>query len=545
MNKLTIQKSKFDDEKNKIKAFAQNLPSEIALPSVDTDGALWGLFDHRVTGLELNRLSRQIQNNLIATNQTVSTIIKEFTQIYNTFEVLDKSYIQGIVGSVEEANKASIQALEASDQAKEAIAKANRASNQALMASNQAELSSSQAKTSSKQALKASEQADKASREALRASQDAGLASFKALQASNAAEKASDEALKANKNLAILYQTQAKTIEKLSQFKERFDNLEYIQDLEKTWKDIQNFKKITTSFQIDINEIRNFNEKNIEFQDQKITKQKDEIVAQLNFSSIELNEKIDNFNQLQIKNNQDLKKRADELDLEIKKKTESINEALKEKDHALVKQNKDILAVIENHNLTIISRIETVNEDLNKQKNSFKNLSESLTDFKKEIANELLNFNEKLLDHIDSLTSNLNEKINILQDALLEKEKLFNEQLSHHKLEFEAASLDLTTKITEVQTEISVNQQSSNEKISTLNKELINQREILFKKSDEFILNINSYKQNLYEKELYYREQIVIKNKKLSKIILFSYLGAGFFGAISVTHIVLNILGIF
>lgn len=522
MNKLTIQKSKFDDEKNKIKAFAQNLPSEISLPCVDTDGALWGLFDHRVTGVELNRLSRQIQNNLIATNQTVSTIIKEFTQIYNTFEVLDKSYIQGIVGSIEEANSASIRALEASDHAKEAIAKANRASNQALMASNEAELSSSQAKTSSKQALKASEQADKASREALRASQDAGLASSKALQASNAAEKASDEALKANEDLKKLYQIQARTIEKLSQFKERFDNLEYIQDLEKTWKDIQNLKKLTTSFQIEINEI----------------------VAQLNFSSIELNEKIDDFNQLQTKNNQDLTKRADELDLEIKKKTESINEALKEKDRALVKQNKDILAVIENHNLTIISKIETVNEDSNKQKNSFKNLSESLTDFKKEIANELQNVNEKFLDHIDSLASNLNEKTNILKDAFLAKEKLFNEQLSHYKLEFEAASLDLTTKITEVQTEISVNQQSSNEKISTLNNELINQREILFKKADEFILNINSYKQNLYEKELYFREQIVIKNKQLSKRILFSYLGAGFFGAISVTHIVLNILGI-
>ena len=66
MNKLTIQKSKFDDEKNKIKAFAKNLPSEIALPCVDTDGALWGLFDHRVTGAELNQLSKQIQNNLIA-----------------------------------------------------------------------------------------------------------------------------------------------------------------------------------------------------------------------------------------------------------------------------------------------------------------------------------------------------------------------------------------------------------------------------------------------------------------------------------------------
>ncbi|SUA54802.1 Uncharacterised protein [Oligella ureolytica] len=144
MNKLTIQKSKFDDEKNKIKAFAKNLPSEIALPCVDTDGALWGLFDHRVTGAELNRLSKQIQNNLIATNQTVSTIIKEFTQIYNTFEALDKNYIQAIVGSVEEASKAGIQALEASDQAGEAIAQANRASYEAVIASSKAQNSSAQ-----------------------------------------------------------------------------------------------------------------------------------------------------------------------------------------------------------------------------------------------------------------------------------------------------------------------------------------------------------------------------------------------------------------
>lgn len=544
MNKLTIQKSKFDDEKNKIKAFAKNLPSEIALPRVDTDGALWGLFDHRVTGAELNRLSKQIQNNLIASNQTVSTIIKEFTQIYNTFEALDKNYIQAIVGSVEEASKAGIQALEASDQAGEAIAQANRASYEAVIASSKAQNSSAQAKKSSEQALNASELASKASGDALEASRDAALASSQALKASSEANQASEEALKANQRLERLYKIQAGMIEKLNQFKKRFDSLEYVQDLEKTWEDIQKIKKLISSFQVELNENKNLSKRSFDYQDQKITRQKEEVLAQLDFLSTQLNEKFNDINQLQIKNNLSLTKRTEDLEREIEQKTESINKALKEKDGNSLKQKKEILLVVENHNLSIKTRIDGVDKGLSTQEDLIKGLSISLSDFKKKIANELQIIKEQLLDQLESLTSSLNEKINLLQCELLVKEKLFNELLNNHQLEFERVSLDLTNEVKEVQAVISVKEQFTNEQLSVLNHELCNQRENFLKKAQYFTSIINQSRQSIYEKDLYLHQQTKIKNKQLSKRILYAYLFAGFFGAVSVTHLVLNILEI-
>lgn len=98
-----------------IKAFSEKLPKEITLPVVPTDGALWGLFEHDVTGAELNNLTENIQTMMIEQNKVIVDTIKEFNTIYNTFSVLDKEYIQGIVVSLKAAEKANERALEGID----------------------------------------------------------------------------------------------------------------------------------------------------------------------------------------------------------------------------------------------------------------------------------------------------------------------------------------------------------------------------------------------------------------------------------------------
>lgn len=113
MNELVIQKRNFEIQKNKLKEFSKKMPASLELPKTEIDGGLFGWFDHKVTGAEVNKLVHSIQGHLKSSNQNVSSIIKEFTEIYNTFEQLDKEYLQGIIVGVKAAEKASNQANDA------------------------------------------------------------------------------------------------------------------------------------------------------------------------------------------------------------------------------------------------------------------------------------------------------------------------------------------------------------------------------------------------------------------------------------------------
>ncbi|KGL50854.1 hypothetical protein HQ29_10000 [Porphyromonas canoris] len=116
-----IQSHRFNKAISRIQKFSGSIPPPTQLSPVDTDGGFLGLFDHKVTGAELNKVTQGINKSFIAYNQQIISVIKEFNEIYTAFEALDKDYIQGIIISVKSAEAASKQAKEASDKANKAI----------------------------------------------------------------------------------------------------------------------------------------------------------------------------------------------------------------------------------------------------------------------------------------------------------------------------------------------------------------------------------------------------------------------------------------
>ena len=113
MNELVIQTRNFEKAKNQLKEFSLTKPEELALKKVDDDGGLFNWFDHKVTGQELNALTKQVQDYLIKFNTLNTKFIKEFGEVYNALEALDKEYIQAILISIKAAERASKEAKDA------------------------------------------------------------------------------------------------------------------------------------------------------------------------------------------------------------------------------------------------------------------------------------------------------------------------------------------------------------------------------------------------------------------------------------------------
>lgn len=108
---VTTSSNVFNEKKNELKAFSENLPKESELPSVPNLGGLFGWFDYDVTGSDLNRLTESIQDKMIEQNKVLVRTIQEFNTIYDTFSALDKEYIQGILVSLKAAEEANSKAL--------------------------------------------------------------------------------------------------------------------------------------------------------------------------------------------------------------------------------------------------------------------------------------------------------------------------------------------------------------------------------------------------------------------------------------------------
>ena len=94
MNEIVIKRHSFDLAKNRLKEFSEN-------------GGFLGLGDHKVTGYELNRRLETIQEHFIAVNTTNNKVRKEFREVYNALDVLDKDYITSIVANVKAIEKTS------------------------------------------------------------------------------------------------------------------------------------------------------------------------------------------------------------------------------------------------------------------------------------------------------------------------------------------------------------------------------------------------------------------------------------------------------
>lgn len=107
MNEVAIKRHSFDIAKNRLKEFSEKTEAELEIDKVQTDGGFLGLGDHKVTGYELNNRLEIIQEHFIAVNTTNNKVIKEFREVYNALDVLDKDYITSIVANVKAIEKTS------------------------------------------------------------------------------------------------------------------------------------------------------------------------------------------------------------------------------------------------------------------------------------------------------------------------------------------------------------------------------------------------------------------------------------------------------
>lgn len=163
MNDIQISKHNFEVAKTRIKELLDKVPEKAKLPQLET--SYFGFIDRFVTGAKMNDITKSINNSFQDYNTQIITIKKEFVEIYNALETLDKEYIQGIIIATNEAK-------EASKQAEAASAQAEKNSLQAERISLQAEKNSKQAGEISLQAKKAWDKAKEALEEALTAQAD-------------------------------------------------------------------------------------------------------------------------------------------------------------------------------------------------------------------------------------------------------------------------------------------------------------------------------------------------------------------------------------
>lgn len=104
---LVIKEHDFKEAKRSLQKYSEQGQIDVALSRVPTDGGLFNLGNHKVTGSELNGITSQIQDYLIKINTLTQGLVDEFGQVYKAFEALDKDYITGIVGAIKSAEEVS------------------------------------------------------------------------------------------------------------------------------------------------------------------------------------------------------------------------------------------------------------------------------------------------------------------------------------------------------------------------------------------------------------------------------------------------------
>ena len=114
---VLAKSEKFNEKKEALKAFSEEIPEQSNLPTVPQEDPMLGFIgmEYDVKGKDLNALTDEVQNRMIEQNKHIKKIIQEFNTIYETFQILDDEYIQSISKSLvaaKEANNKAIQGLQ-------------------------------------------------------------------------------------------------------------------------------------------------------------------------------------------------------------------------------------------------------------------------------------------------------------------------------------------------------------------------------------------------------------------------------------------------
>ena len=364
MNEIAIQKHSFEIAKNRLKDFSEKTEADLRITTVPTDG-FFPFSDHRVTGKELNDRLVDIQKYFITINDTSNKIIKEFREVYNALDVLDKDYITSIVANVKAIEKTSNDVRIQQNILKQHNEKLENQQNKLDM--HQVEINKSVESISKivsalkifkdkleeyrhlndiDQIWRDIENHSSILAESKR-KEEQFLINLKTIEiANNDIIKQQDTLKKEKEKLEKQYieldthQSETdKNITILKTFKNKLDKYEHLNDIDQIWKDIKNFssiqnerKKREEQFFINLKAIKEIND-NIIIQHNELVKEHNELTKQLS----EIDKNMEN-----VSNTLDERKKRDEILLSIIQKNK-------------IEVNKYIIDITQRTNDTLLS----------------------------------------------------------------------------------------------------------------------------------------------------------------------------------------------
>lgn len=121
MEKLVVKNQNFEKSINKLDKLSKENEQLPELRTFQEKTGPFKLFSKKVTGQEMNEFGNQIQDNFVLLNERTNKFYKQFIEIYNAFESLDKEYIAGIVGAFNQAIEATKKAEDAQKDIKNTV----------------------------------------------------------------------------------------------------------------------------------------------------------------------------------------------------------------------------------------------------------------------------------------------------------------------------------------------------------------------------------------------------------------------------------------
>lgn len=106
LDDFKIQKHNFEKAKLMLKQFSEKEQADFSFKRVETD-TFFGLMDRDVTAREFNEGMAVVQRHFIEVNSTMNKVIREFGEVYNALDSLDRDYIQAILISIDSVKEVS------------------------------------------------------------------------------------------------------------------------------------------------------------------------------------------------------------------------------------------------------------------------------------------------------------------------------------------------------------------------------------------------------------------------------------------------------
>lgn len=116
MSAPMLQRANFDKALQKLKDFSDQMPEHKSFSEIPVDGTFWGFTDHQVTGKEMNIFMGELNDRLVGINKSFHGVIKEFREVYDVFDMMDREYVAGILRTFKEVDQVSKEAKTLSEE---------------------------------------------------------------------------------------------------------------------------------------------------------------------------------------------------------------------------------------------------------------------------------------------------------------------------------------------------------------------------------------------------------------------------------------------